>query len=85
MGDIVGLLHRLWQHDYQSLLYDFHKMVFDERILHDLLSNAGFKDIKPWDWHAVDHCDVDDYSQAYLPHMDKIQGMHMSLNIEGIK
>ena len=31
------------------------------------------------------HSDIDDYSQAYIPHMDKDNGTLMSLNVEAIK
>jgi len=31
------------------------------------------------------HQHIDDFSQGYLPHMDKINGMIMSLNIEATK
>lgn len=36
-------------------------------------------------WRETEHSDVDDFSQAYLPHMDKENGILMSLNIEAIK
>ena len=45
----------------------------------------GFSDIQEWNWRKVDHGHIDDYSQAYLPHMDKDDGLLMSLNIEAKK
>jgi predicted SAM-dependent methyltransferase len=64
---------------------DFHKMVFDEQSLKQDLLSAGFSVVRRWDWRATEHSMVDDYSQAYIPHMDKESGMLMSLNLEGVK
>ena len=65
--------------------YDFHKMVFDERSLTDVLKGIGFKDVRHWDWRTTEHAHIDDFSQAYLPHMDKENGRLMSLNLEAVK
>ncbi len=65
--------------------FDFHKMIFDESTLSELLHNAGFKKTNRWNWKETDHSQYDDYSQAYLPHMDKEHGVMMSLNLEAIK
>ena len=65
--------------------YDYHKIVFDFHSLKNLLEKAGFEDIKRYDWKATDHSHVDDYSQSYLPHMDKENGTLMSLNVEATK
>jgi predicted SAM-dependent methyltransferase len=65
--------------------YNFHYMVFDRRKLTDLLMQAGFSEVRPWDWHIEDHSNVDDFSQAYYPHMDKTGGVHISLNLEAVK
>jgi len=65
--------------------YDFHKMIFDRKLLTDSLYRVGFKDVFLYDWRETDHANIDDYSQAYLPHMDKDSGMLMSLNLEAIK
>lgn len=65
--------------------YDFHKMIFDEKFLsHELLA-LGFRQVRHWDWRQTDHAHIDDYSQAYIPHMDKENGRLMSLNLEAIK
>jgi predicted SAM-dependent methyltransferase len=64
--------------------YDFHKMAFDEEFLTSALLEAGFSSVSRWDWRQTDHADVDDYSQAYLPHMDKVNGTLVSLNLEAI-
>lgn len=65
--------------------YDFHKIIFDEAFLTFLLSKVGFKDIRRWDWRNTEHANIDDYSQCYIPHMDKQNGRLMSLNLEATK
>ena len=65
--------------------YDYHKMVFDELSLTTLLKSVGFSTVRRWDWRKTEHADMDDYSQAYLPHMDKTNGTLVSLNIEAVK
>jgi len=65
--------------------FDYHKMVFDELLLTSALREVGFKKIYRYDWRKTEHKDIDDYSQAYLPHMDKENGMLMSLNMEAVK
>jgi predicted SAM-dependent methyltransferase len=65
--------------------YDYHKMIFDEPLLTELLLEAGFRETRRWDWRKVEHGHVDDYSQSYLPHMDKENGRLISLNLEAVK
>jgi predicted SAM-dependent methyltransferase len=65
--------------------YDFHKMIFDEPLLTNMLKDAGFNTVKKWNWRDTEHAHIDDYSQAYLPHLDKDNGMLMSLNLEATK
>lgn len=65
--------------------FDYHNMVFDEALLRRCLLNAGFADCRLWDWQSTHHAHVDDYSQAYIPHMDKAAGIHMALNMEAVK
>ena len=64
--------------------YDFHGNVFDTADLTRFLKEAGFSSVRPWDWRTTEHAHMDDYSQAYLPHMDKENGTLVSLNLEGI-
>lgn len=78
--NLLGLLH-----GGQTYLYNFHYMSFDYKLLEKDLKILGFKDIKIWDWKDTEHYSIDDFSQAYLPHMDKENGELMSLNIQGIK
>ncbi|MBA7517203.1 hypothetical protein ES705_09256 [subsurface metagenome] len=65
--------------------YDRHGMIFDERLLSDYLQRAGFSKWYRYDWRKVDYAHIDDFSQAYLPHMEKGHGRLMSLNVEAIK
>jgi predicted SAM-dependent methyltransferase len=69
----------------QKYDFDFHFSCWDFETLKDELEKIGFKNIKKYDWKKTEHSFVDDYSQAYLPHMDKINGKLMSLNIEAEK
>ena len=69
----------------QRDIFDFHKMIFDRELLTKSLLTAGFSAVRPWDWRVTEHAHIDDYSQAYIPHLDKGKGRHMSLNLEGIK
>jgi hypothetical protein len=57
-------------------------MIFDEELLSRSLLEVGFKRVRRWDWRQVEHGAIDDYSQAYLPHLDKDHGLLMSLNLE---
>ena len=65
--------------------YDFHKMIFDEPFLTKELKSLGCREVRRWDWRTTEHATVDDFSQAYIPHLAKENGRHMSLNIEGVK
>lgn len=65
--------------------FDYHKTIFNFSKLEKLLVSAGFVDVHTYDWRNTEHAYVDDYSQAYLPHMDKIHGLQMSLNVEAVK
>jgi len=65
--------------------YDYHKMIFDEKFLSKDLKETGFKNVKKYNWKKTEHADRDDFSQAYLPHMDKDNGLLMSLNLEAVK
>jgi hypothetical protein len=60
-------------------------MIFDEEFLRRNLLDIGFREVRPWDWRSTEHTQVDDYSQAYIPHLQKETGRLMSLNIEAVK
>lgn len=65
----------------QTYDYNFHHVAFDFAFLKILLENAGFTEIQRYDWREFLPSDYDDYSRAYLPHMDFENGRLMSLNI----
>ena len=60
----------------------FHKTCYDFNSLKFLLEENGFKNIKLYDWRETEHSQFDDHSQAYFPHLDKENGLLVSLNIE---
>ena len=61
----------------------YHKTVYDFRALKEVLALAGFRNVHRYDWRNTVHKDYDDFSQAYIPHMDKEHGLLISLNVEG--
>jgi len=71
----------------QTYLYNFHYTIFDFETLRNDLIEVGFKseNICKWNWRNTEHAHIDDFSQAYLPHMDKENGILMSLNVEAKK
>ena len=60
----------------------YHRTTYDFESLENLLIDLGMKNIQKWDWGETSHSKFDDHSQAYIPHMDKENGMLISLNIE---
>jgi hypothetical protein len=62
-------------------------MIFDFETLRQGLKEAGFENIQRYDWRGSDVglLGVDDFSQAYLPHMQKESGRLMMLNVEAIR
>ncbi|WP_296509640.1 methyltransferase domain-containing protein [Rhodoferax sp.] len=69
----------------QDYLYNIHYNVFDYASLSRDLLATGFVNVRKYDWRTTEHADVDDYSQAYIPHMDKENGLLISLNVECTK
>jgi ubiquinone/menaquinone biosynthesis C-methylase UbiE len=64
---------------------NFHYCCWDFNLLKQDLEECGFEYIHKYDWRNTDHNNIDDYSQSYLPHMDKENGKLMSLNIQATK
>ena len=80
LSKILGPLYGKWKINTKSI---YHKTVYDEKSLAVILEQAGFRNIRKWDWKTVfNNIDYDDHSQAYFPHMDKENGIHVSLNLE---
>jgi predicted SAM-dependent methyltransferase len=63
----------------------YHKTTYDFVSLAKVLEECGFVDVRQYDWRETIHSEVDDHSQAYLPHMDKEHGKLISLNVEATK
>ena len=80
MNLIMGLLY-----GGQDYPLNFHHVGFDYKYLENMLKRVGFKEVRRYDWQETIHRNIDDYSQSYLPHMDKENGLLMSLNIETVK
>jgi predicted SAM-dependent methyltransferase len=80
LAELQGFLH-----GGQKNPFDYHYHSWDFETLCENLRAVGFSSCKRFDWRATEHAHVDDYSQAYLPHMDKQSGMLMSLNVEAVK
>jgi predicted SAM-dependent methyltransferase len=80
LNDIMGLLY-----GGQNYSKNSHTVIFDEDSLRILLTKAGFSKTRKWDWRTTEHAQFDDYSQAFLPHMDRDNGMLMSLNMEAVR
>lgn len=62
--------------------FQFHKTCYDFASLEIILHSSGFKNVRRYDWRTTEHANVDDFSQAYIPHMDKERGRLISLNVE---
>jgi predicted SAM-dependent methyltransferase len=69
----------------QDYLYNIHYNVFDRASLTEQLKEAGYGSVEPYDWRNTEHASVDDFAQAYIPHMDKDNGVLISLNVEAVK
>jgi len=80
LNDVMGLLYGGQNHPKNN-----HFVTFDANTLRRDLVRAGFETIRYWDWRQTDHAAFDDYASCYLPHMDKDDGMLMSLNMEAVK
>jgi len=82
MDELLGLIVGGQKDD-----YDWHGMVFDFNSLKSGLEKVGFVNVRRYDWRKTElgELRIDDYSQSYLPHMDKENGRLMMLNVEAEK
>jgi len=62
-----------------------HYVSFDFEYMRNLLLDAGFDSVERYDWRESEFSYFDDFSKAYLPHMDIENGRLMSLNVLAIK
>ena len=83
LGRVIGPVFGRWPiPGADEVIY--HKTVYDFQSLEKLLLNNVFESIRMWrseDVFVGENEGFDDYSQAYVPHMDK-SGIHTSLNLE---
>ena len=79
--NVIGPIMGRWPISNERILY--HKQIFDEESLKNLLEKKGFIKIRRWDFGELRALDpnYDDHSRAYFPHMDFENGIHLSLNI----
>lgn len=82
LSKFIGPLYGRMEMDNQWI---YHKTTYDFEELSQILNECGFSKITPYDWRDTEHSEFDDHSQAYIPHMDKENGILISLNIEAIK
>lgn len=86
LGKIIGPLFGRWETTSPNGPIVLHeKTVYNFDDLSKLLSENGFKNVRRYDWRQTIHKDYDDHSQAYYPHMDKENGIMISLNVEADK
>lgn len=85
LNKILGPLFGRMEISTPAEIIIYHKTVYDFESLKALLESAGFTDIHRYDWRERIHKDYDDHSQAYIPHMDKDNGLLISLNVEAVK
>jgi predicted SAM-dependent methyltransferase len=69
----------------QTYDYNFHHVAYDFEMLSQLLYATGYKDVSRYDWRDFLPPGFDDYSRAYLPHLDFDNGRLMSLNLKAVK
>lgn len=79
----LGTLYGKIKNDEHGFIY--HKTTYDEKSLSDLLIDNGFIEPRLWDWRETEHSHIDDFSQAYFPHMEKERGILFNLNMEVLK
>lgn len=79
LRDISGLLYG--GQDYQE---NYHYWVWNFKEIERDLKEIGFLNISRYDREKTEHASIDDYTAAYLPHLDK-NGALVSLNIEATK
>ena len=63
----------------------YHKTTYDFNSLNSVLKECGFTKVDYYNWRETEHSNFDDHSQAYIPYMDKDNGVLISLNVEAIK
>ena len=78
-GDLKKIIGPLYGR--QDHAFNFHYNVFDFDSLKNVLAETGFSNIRKYNWRETEHALIDDFSQAYIPHLDKTNGVLISLNV----
>ena len=79
MGPIFGIWNYKDRNGVDRKAYK--KTAYDFDTLRDVLLGHGFFDYKRYNWKDFLPDNYDDFSAAYVPHMDE-NGVHIMLNIE---
>jgi predicted SAM-dependent methyltransferase len=82
-NDVSKLLGMLYGG--QNYGENLHYTMFDRRYYAELLAQAGFENMRDYDWREFLPQGYDDFSRAYLPHMDFDNGIQMMLNVDANK
>jgi ubiquinone/menaquinone biosynthesis C-methylase UbiE len=80
LNGLQGLLYGGQTYD-----YNFHHVAFDLPTLEALLVESGFTNVRRYRWQEFLPPGYDDFSRAYIPHMDFENGRLMSLNVAADK
>jgi predicted SAM-dependent methyltransferase len=81
LDGIIGPLFGRWQIPGTGAVIH-HRTVYDYASLKSVLESVGFENARRYDWRETTHTDYDDYSQAFMPHLDRAHGTLVSLNVE---
>jgi predicted SAM-dependent methyltransferase len=79
LENVLGPLYGAMQMSEETI---YHKTAYDLESLSIFLTQNGFYGAMRYDWRHTEHAQFDDHSQAYFPHMDKENGVLISLNVE---
>jgi len=79
--NVIGPIIGRWKISQNRTI--FHKQIFDENSLKNLLNENGFGNTRFWKIEELQENDAnyDDHSMAYFPHLDFENGIHLSLNL----
>ncbi len=81
----IGTLYGMRSPAFKGNATIYHRTTYDLKSIIDTLEDAGFVNVRTWDWRLTEHAVVDDLSQAYFPHMAKYDGIPWNLNVEANK
>jgi len=87
LGRVIGPVFGRWPVPGTDTVI-YHRTIYDFRSLAEMLRGSGFSGVRAWrpeDVFTGDNAGFDDYSQAYVPHMDRQNGICISLNIEAVR